>query len=140
MSTATIWRSRQAGVATTATMFALVGLVCFVLDTALVAAIDAATGSLVGAVVGARLVSASVNFTANRYLVFDGADVPLPGALGRYAALAAGVLVVNYLLLRALTGWGLGLVAAKVIVEATVMVMSFLVQRTVVFVRRQVAR
>ena len=89
--------------------------------------------SLVVSAVGARLVSASVNFCINRRVVFKGNET-LGKAIAKYAALAVGILAVNYLLLRLLNivlRWPLAL--SKIIVEVLLFVVSFVVQGKFVY-------
>ena len=89
--------------------------------------------SLALSAVGARLVSASVNFCINRRVVFKGNET-LGKAIAKYAALALCILAVNYLLLRLLNlvlKWPL--VLSKIIVEALLFVLSFVVQGKFVY-------
>ncbi|TPX05307.1 hypothetical protein FJ656_07225, partial [Schumannella luteola] len=91
---------------------------------------------LLAAVVSARLVSASANFALNRRFVFRARAGSLGGQAVRYAALAAVVLAVNYLVLAAMTDAGAPLLAAKVAVEVALFAASFGIQRMLVFARR----
>ncbi|RYC11410.1 GtrA family protein [Nocardioides zhouii] len=109
-------------------------LAAFVIDTVALVALQAMTGDLLVAVVGARLTSAGVNFAVNRQLVFDaGHRVRTRSAIGRYALLATGLLGLNYLLLSALSGAGVGLLPAKVVTELALVSTSFAAQRGFVF-------
>jgi glycosyltransferase involved in cell wall biosynthesis len=119
-------------------LFSLSSLSAFVLDTVALLVLHALTGSLLGSVVGARLLSAGTNFTVNRRLVFRraggaGSQVPAGRSALRYAVLAVVLLAGNYLLLRVLTGLGLGLLGAKVVTEGVVYLASFEAQRRFVF-------
>jgi putative flippase GtrA len=119
-------------------LFSLSSLSAFVLDTLALLVLHALTGSLLGSVVGARLLSAGTNFAVNRRLVFrragrGGTPVRVGRAALRYAVLAVVLLAGNYLLLRVLTGLGLGLLGAKVITEGVVYLASFEAQRRFVF-------
>lgn len=116
-------------------LFTLSSLSAFVLDTLALLVLHVLTGSLLASVVGARLLSAGTNFAVNRRLVFGrGGDRARAGrAAVRYAVLAMLLLAGNYLLLRVLTGLGLGLLASKVVTEAVVYLASFEVQRRFVF-------
>lgn len=107
----------------------------FVIDTVALLVLTALTGSLVLAVILARLLSASVNFAVNRTLVFRAHSGALRPQLARYAALAVGLLLANLVLLQALDGLGMPLLAAKVVTEAALFVCGFLIQRAVVFRR-----
>jgi putative flippase GtrA len=114
-------------------LFALSGLVAFAIDTLALLALTALTGSMLLAVIGARIVSASTNFATNR-LVFDRRRATRTRhAAVRYFTLALVLLAANYGLLDALTNAGVPLLAAKVVTEASLFVVSFTVQRDVVF-------
>ena len=118
----------------TAARFAGVGLASFLLDTAVLWLLQAATGQLVVAVVGARVVSGAANFIANRRCVFAAQDLPWRPALVRYLALA-GLLLGSAVLMSTLTGLGLPVLAAKVVTDVVLFCCSLLGQRLVVFAR-----
>ena len=83
---------------------------------------------------GARLLSASVNFATNRRFVFDRPRTSRTGqAARRYAALAASLLTLNYLLLRTLTEHGLAALPAKLATELVLVCLSYAVQSRFVF-------
>lgn len=121
--------------------FTLSSLLGFVVDLLAVLALMALTGQLVVAVVGARLLSASVNFTVNRRWVFarglggERTRAPLRPSLQRYAALAVAVLALNLALVEGLVTIGLSLLVAKVLTELALFVGGYVVQRTLVFAR-----
>ena len=101
-----------------------------------VLALHALTGNLLFSVVGARVLSAGVNFSLNRSVVFNHAG-DAGRSLRRYIALAAAILAANYLLLAALTGAGVSLALAKLGVETVLFATSYVVQRRVVFATRR---
>jgi len=114
--------------------FSLASLLSFVVDTAALLALNLLTGNLLAAVLGARAISAGTNFVLNRQLTFASARPrPVRQAALRYGVLALTLLVANYLLLRALTGLGLGLLPAKVGTELLLYLVSYQVQRRFVF-------
>ena len=79
------------------------------------------------------LISATVNFTVNRNVVFKGNE-RLGKALLKYALLAAAVLGLNLLLMHLLTlrlGWPIPL--AKIVVEVLLFCMNFVVQGKFVY-------
>ena len=85
----------------------------------------------------ARIVSASVNFTINYHLVFKSKQ-KLWVAIIRYALLAIFILACNTTLLWLLVeqvGWNEYL--AKILVEVTMFIVSWLVQRLFVFRKRK---
>ena len=120
-------------------MIAAVGLASFALDFLLLWLVSSATGNLLVAVVVARIISGAANFTANRLVVFRGRDLPWQRAARRYAVLASAVLVANYMLLEMLTDVGLNTLVAKVITEATLFCLSYVIQRLIVFARRSLS-
>lgn len=123
-------------------LFAASSLLAFALDTTLFVVLVWATGawsvaaSITFANVVARLISATVNFSVNRYLVFR-----QPGAarsrLLKYVLLAIVVLVGNTLLLNLLVALGLAALPAKIITELAMWVVSYLAQKYLVFSARR---
>ena len=85
----------------------------------------------------ARIVSASINFTINYVLVFRSKQ-KVWKALLEYALLAIFVLTVNSTLLWVLVNYAhFNEFVAKVIVEGTMFIVSWIVQRLIVFRRRK---
>ena len=117
--------------------FLLSSFGAFLVDVVALLALDAVTGSLLVSVVAARSVSGGVNFLVNRRLVFRGrgAARSVRAAALRYGALAGGLLAANYAVLRTLTDLGVTLLPAKLLAEAGLVAVSFLVQRHLVFRR-----
>lgn len=113
--------------------FAASSFVGFLVDTLVLQLVFLLTGSLLGSVIAARVVSGATNFTLNRRIL--GKDAPLVRSALKYAALAAVLLVANYVWLAVLTGVGIPLLPAKVVTEVALYVVSFAVQRSVVFAR-----
>jgi glycosyltransferase involved in cell wall biosynthesis len=116
--------------------FGLASLTAFLVDTVLLQLLFALSGNLLLSVIGARLVSASTNFLANRHLVFRASGSMARHAL-RYIALALVLLAASYGSLQLLTGLGLPLLVAKLISEVALYLVSFAVQRRFVFRRTQ---
>ena len=109
----------------------------FAVDTAAFLVLHAFTGALLTSVVGARLLSATVNFTVNRRLLAPRhGRVAAARAAARYAALAGTLLAAGYVLLTASAGLGVPLLTAKVATEVLLVAGSYLAQRHVVFGRR----
>lgn len=114
--------------------FSVSGLLAFALDTLVLLLLATLGAPLWLALVAARVLSASGNFAVNRMFVFTGErSSRLAGAAARYAALAIIVLVAGVLLLGALDGLGLPLLVAKVATDLVLFVLSYAVQRFVVF-------
>lgn len=118
--------------------FSTSSLVAFALDASLFFVLIGITDRLALSVVVARVVSASVNFTTNRRWVFaESRNSHVVTAL-RYASLALVLMGVNYTVLRLLTGaLGLSIVFAKLLTEVSLFIVSYNVQRLVIFGRQQ---
>ena len=99
----------------------------------LTAVLPAGPGRLLASNILARTASASLNYTLNARSVFhDGR--PWQRTLPQYAALAAGILAANSLLLSALAhGLGLPAAAAKLLTELLLFSASYLVQSRWIF-------
>ena len=82
--------------------------------------------------VTARFVSAVLNYQLNRRAVFRSQASPAQSAL-RYTVLAALILTANTLILKGLAAIGLPAMAAKLLTEALLFTLSWLVQRRWVF-------
>ena len=112
-------------------------LVSFLLDYLLYTVLTLLTGgALVVSNVLARIASAAFNYTLNRNVVFRDDGAVWKSAV-RYFLLAAGILVCNTILLILMTRAGLNAYAAKVLTEMLLFVISFLVQKKVVFQKQQ---
>lgn len=118
--------------------FGLSSLTAFAVDATLFFAIMAMSGWLLAAVVLARVVSAAVNYLMNHHLVFRSGSSHRRSA-GRYLALAGSLLVANYASIATLRWAGVGLVPAKFLTEAALFVVSYQVQRRLVFAPRPTA-
>ena len=113
--------------------FCLSSLAAFAIDAILFFALMAITGNLLISVVAARVVSATVNFSVNRTIVFASSRRPRDAAV-RYASLVGAVMAANYLLLRLLTQvLPVPLVPAKLLTELTLFIVSYQVQRRLIF-------
>jgi len=85
--------------------------------------------------VSARIVSATVNFTINKKLVFK-SDASVIKSAAQYFTLAACILAGNTLLLSWLVGSvGVNKFAAKILTEITFFTLSWLVQKFIIFRR-----
>lgn len=127
--------------------FTLSSLLAFAIDALALWVLVAATGLLLIGVVGARILSASINFLVNRSIVFRQHSPTAGGGIGsrarrprkvraeavRYGALALILLATNYAYLETLTAHGVPLLLAKVVTESVLFVVSFQVQRRLVF-------
>ncbi|MFJ2617737.1 GtrA family protein [Glutamicibacter sp. NPDC087344] len=114
--------------------FAGSSLTGFAVDTVLLLVLSALFSALLPAVVLARVGSGAVNFWINRRLVFSsGREHSLKSSALRYLGLAVVLLAANYELLALLTGWGMPLLGAKLLTEATLFAGSYAVQKRWLF-------
>lgn len=123
--------------------FSLSSIASFLIDYGLFALLTAVLGWLTApaavlwANILARIGSATANYTINKRHVFHSRGRTGTTAL-QYALLAAGILVAN----TAVLGWLTGVLAlnpylAKIVVELTFFVVSWLVQRHLIFAPRR---
>ena len=115
--------------------FSASSLAGFLVDYAMYSALILTTGSLRLSNIGARVVSASVNYTLNRKFVFRSRCGILSSALS-YFLLAAAILAGNTLVLEYLVGTlGIGRLFAKILTEILFFAISWSVQRSFIFRR-----
>ena len=90
-------------------------------------------GGQLAANILARIVSATVNFSLNRSMVFATSE-PLVKSAAKYALLAVCVLAANSAILLLLTQvCGMNPFAAKIATELVLFVLNYIAQRTLVF-------
>ncbi len=118
--------------------FSLSSLVCFFIDYLLyciLLRITEVTGIpqyLIFSNVIARIISATVNYNLNRRYVFKSEGSVKKSAF-QYAMLACGVLICNTIILKTLTVLGMNRYVAKIITEMLLFMISWLVQRCIIF-------
>lgn len=112
--------------------FSASSLVSFGVDYLLFCILSALTGVPVLANIAARIFSGTLNFEINRRVVFGGRSTVKQSA-AKYIMLAVFILACNTALLTVLTGIGINAYAAKIMTEAVMFVVSWLIQRTAVF-------
>lgn len=110
--------------------FSLSSLAGWAVDLTVFAILTVAGLGAVAAQLTARPLSAAVNFGLNRHWVFRGHSLPpLPGAVGRYLALAAANLAAAALLLHVLVTAGVWAVPAKIGCDIALFLTGYLIQR-----------
>ncbi len=113
--------------------FSASSFVSFLVDYGLYSLLNIITHELVISNVGARLISASVNYTINRNVVFKSHENRLKSACG-YALLALFILAGNTLVLSMLVNYaGINRYIAKVFTEMLFFVVSWSVQKYIIF-------
>lgn len=112
--------------------FSLSSFIGFLVDYAMYCLLFGTTKQLILSNVIARVVSASVNYTLNRKVVFKSKNSLAKSAI-QYFLLAAGILACNTGLLKLLTFWNVNVYAAKIITEIVMFSISWLVQHKIIF-------
>ena len=112
--------------------FSASSLTSFLVDYGLFCLLSIMTGQMVLANVLARIVSASLNYTMNKYLVFGHRGKTAQSAAS-YFLLAALLLILNTGILRGLTTLGINQFVAKIGTELLLFILSYTAQHTVVF-------
>ncbi len=119
--------------------FSAASLISFLVDYGLFSILTLLTSglgnisSILVSNVGARIVSACVNYTLNRKLVFQSKACVVHSAV-QYAVLAGAILAGNTIILGFLTDYlGINQYAAKLITELLFFSLSWFVQRMVIF-------
>lgn len=116
--------------------FGAVSFGSFLIDFLMLLFLNAVTGNLLLSVIGARVVSGGVNFTLNKFVVFRDRTVSRTARqAGAYLALAVGLVAASYASLWLLTSIGAALAVAKVLSELTLYLVSYVVQKQVIFRR-----
>ena len=116
-------------------LFASSSLAAFVVDTVALLVLQGLTGWLVPSIIAARVLSATANFAVNRRVVFRARGGPMLAQAVRYGVLALALLASNIAWMSFLTDNGLALLPAKVVTEGVLFVLSYGVQRSLVFPR-----
>lgn len=114
-------------------LFAGSSLLAFAVDTAALLLLSSLTGWLIPSIIAARVVSAGVNFTVNRRVVFARTGQRMRTQAIRYAVLAVALLASNIAWMAFLTDAGVPLLVAKIVTEVVLFVISYGVQRGFVF-------
>ena len=114
--------------------YSLSSIISFVIDYSLFA-IFSIFLSITLSNIFARIISASINFTINKKVVFK-SNKNLLISLVEYALLAIFILTCNTLLLNLFVNIGINKFVAKLIVEISLFIISFLVQKTFVFKKK----
>jgi putative flippase GtrA len=120
-------------------LFAGSSLAAFAVDTVVFAVLHGLTGWIAGSIVGARLMSAGVNFVLNGAVVFRSPGGHLERRVAGYALLALALLGGSIAGTTWLAGLGLPALVAKILTESVLFLVSYQVQRRVIFARPEPA-
>jgi putative flippase GtrA len=116
--------------------FSVVAVLSALLDNLAFWGFFRATSNLLGSQVGARVISLLFNYPAVQRRVFD-SDERHCRALPKYLLLVAVNLTLSYLGVRLLASRSVPVIWAKLSVDGLLFLLSFLVQRGFVFIRRR---
>ena len=123
----------KTGIAGQAAKFSLSSFVSFLVDYALYSLLLLVGAELIFANIGARVISSTVNFAINRKIVFKSSNSLASSAI-RYFALAIIILTGNTIVLNTLVGsLGINRMVAKVMTEIIFFIISWTVQKYVIF-------
>ncbi|MGT2741923.1 bifunctional glycosyltransferase family 2/GtrA family protein [Streptococcus plurextorum] len=113
--------------------FSGTALTAAVADAAFLFLLMSVTNHLLLSVVLARVLSAGLQWSLNAQFVFNqGTSRPFRSLI-RYFSLVLVLLACNFFLLQSLVGIGIGLALAKLVTETLLFILSYRVQRNVVF-------
>lgn len=112
--------------------FSASSLIGFCVDYAMYCLLYGLTDHLTASNISARVVSATVNYTLNRKMVFK-SNVSVAKSAVQYLVLAVLILACNTLLLKLLTGVGMNGYLAKILVEVVMFAVSWFVQHKIIF-------
>lgn len=90
---------------------------------------------LLYSVVLSRSISSIFNYSCNKYLVFSNKHQKHLQSASRYFLLVAAIMLLNYVLLNTITFLGVPLVIAKLMTETILFILSYMVQKQLVFVK-----
>jgi ribonuclease H len=113
-------------------LFAAVSFTGWTVDYVLVLILNSLTGSVLYAIAGARIVSCNLGFLLNRRL-FRASPETFWRSAGGYAAVQGGVAATSYAGIAVLTGAGAPLWLAKMLVDSTLFIVSYLAQSRLVY-------
>ena len=113
-------------------LFSGASFISFLVDYGLFCLLRLLGGALAFSNITARFVSAILNYNLNHKAVFHSQKSGTQSAL-RYVVLASFILAANTLILKGLAAIGLPAMAAKLLTEALLFTLSWLVQRRWVF-------
>lgn len=121
-------------------LFGISAVLSFVIDFLLLLFIENMTAniftesiSLLVSVIGARIISSLFNFFFNKKVVFNSSS-NLSKEFFQYYMLVVVVMTINYLLLNLLSiKLGMNLILSKFIVEVTLFICNYIVQKFVIF-------
>jgi len=112
--------------------FSASSFLSFLLDYSLYSVFFLLTGSVLFGNIVARIISGTFNYSINRMFVFDN-ERPLKHSAPEYFILALLVLAGNTMILGLVVNTGLNPFAGKILAEMLMFVISYIIQRTLIF-------
>lgn len=112
--------------------YSVSSLISFIVDYGLFCILNYCTNSLVFSNITARILSATLNFNINKKYVFRSKQKLVTSTV-RYIALAITVMLLNTVLLKALSLIGINSYVAKIMANVILFVFSYVLQHSFVF-------
>jgi len=114
--------------------FSISSILCALLDFVMLLIFKHLSDNLFFSVVAARIVSSICNYLMNKHLVFNARSKKKATTLLQYYILTVFILACNYIILSFLNEkLGISLVYSKIITEALLFVVSYTLQRKIIF-------
>ncbi|MBE5858691.1 MAG: glycosyltransferase [Butyrivibrio sp.] len=112
--------------------FSASSLISFAVDYSLFCLLSFLTGAIVFSNIFARVISGTINFLMNKKMVFASQKDTVKSAL-KYVLLAGVIIILNTMILRSLTLFGIPPYVAKIVTEMLLFVFSYIMQSLFIF-------
>ena len=113
--------------------FSLASILSFFLDFICYTVFIIISKNIVFSNITARIISATFNYIVNKKIVFKNTTNHRK-SLPKYIILAVSILIINTVILKVLTLLGINALISKLIVELLLFIMSFIVQKKLIFI------
>ena len=118
--------------------FSLSSIISFIIDYLFYTLFIIFIGNITLSNVFARIISATTNYTINKKIVFNNKD-KVSKTFIEYALLALFILLLNTMLLNIIVKLGINMFIAKILVEITLFIFSWLVQKRKIFKKEDIS-
>jgi len=117
--------------------FSLSSITSFIIDYLFYSIFVLLIGNITISNILARIISATSNYTINKNIVFKSRGKTMK-TFSEYFLLATIILILNTLLLNIIVGIGVNLFIAKILVEITLFIFSWLIQKNKIFRKEKI--
>lgn len=118
--------------------FSLSSIVSFIIDYIFYTLFIMMLGNITISNVLARIISATINYTINKNIVFKKQNNEIK-TLIQYTLLALSILLLNTILLNLIIKLGISIFIAKLLVEISLFILSWLIQKRKIFKKEEIA-